>query len=99
MNTGITTAHSVVEPTPRTKRIAGTLIILYALITMVPLVWIIATSIKSPPEFDQLSPEDPVPADGRGLLQLIHRAIAPDSGIHGATAASVRRLRKNCAIA
>ena len=31
MNTGITTAHSVVEPTPRTKRIAGTLIILYAL--------------------------------------------------------------------
>jgi multiple sugar transport system permease protein len=50
MNTGVTTAHSVVEPTPRTKRIAGTLIILYALITMVPLVWIIATSIKSPPD-------------------------------------------------
>ena len=47
MNTGITTAHSVVEPTPRAKRIAGTLIILYALVTMVPLVWIIATSIKS----------------------------------------------------
>jgi multiple sugar transport system permease protein len=45
-----TAAHSVVEPSPRAKRIAGALIIVYALVTMVPLVWIFATSIKSPPD-------------------------------------------------
>ena len=50
MNTSMTTAHSVVEPSRRAKRIAGALIILYALVTMVPLVWIFATSIKSPPD-------------------------------------------------
>ncbi len=43
-------AHSVVEPSPTSKRIAGTLVIVYALITMVPLVWIFLTSIKSPPD-------------------------------------------------
>ncbi|SHO66509.1 carbohydrate ABC transporter membrane protein 2, CUT1 family [Pseudoxanthobacter soli DSM 19599] len=43
-------AHSVVEPSPTSKRIAATLVIVYALITMVPLVWIFLTSIKSPPD-------------------------------------------------
>jgi multiple sugar transport system permease protein len=43
-----TTAHSVVEPSTWTKRIALTLVILYAVITMVPLAWIGLTSIKSP---------------------------------------------------
>ena len=44
------TAHSVVEPSPRTKLIAGTIVILYALISMFPLVWIVSTSLKSPPD-------------------------------------------------
>jgi multiple sugar transport system permease protein len=47
---GIFTAHSVVEPTSRTRFIAGSLVILYALITIVPLLWILLTSIKSPPD-------------------------------------------------
>jgi multiple sugar transport system permease protein len=47
---GIATAHSVVEPSPLTKRVAGTLVILYAVITMVPLAWIVLTSFKSPPD-------------------------------------------------
>ena len=42
------TAHSVVEPSPLTKRSAGGLVILYALITMIPLVWIGLTSLKAP---------------------------------------------------
>ncbi len=46
----MTAAHSVVEPSPTSKRVAATLVILYALITMVPLVWIFLTSIKSPPD-------------------------------------------------
>ncbi|MCA1409314.1 carbohydrate ABC transporter permease [Ensifer sp. IC3342] len=45
-----TAAHSVVEPTPTAKRIAGTIVILYALVTMIPLAWIFLTSIKSPPD-------------------------------------------------
>ena len=46
--TGITTAHSVVAPTGRTRFIAGALVILYAVVTMVPLVWIVLTSFKTP---------------------------------------------------
>ncbi|HVY98475.1 MAG TPA: carbohydrate ABC transporter permease [Dongiaceae bacterium] len=45
---GIATAHSVVEPSLLTKRIAGTLIVLYTVITIVPLVWIVMTSFKTP---------------------------------------------------
>ena len=37
---GISTAHSVVDPSATSKRIAGFLVILYAVITMVPLAWI-----------------------------------------------------------
>ena len=42
------TAHSVVEPSVGTRRFAGSLVVLYAVITMVPLVWIFLTSFKSP---------------------------------------------------
>jgi multiple sugar transport system permease protein len=50
MSGGITTAHSVVEPGPRAKRISGAIVILYALLSMVPLLWIFITGIKSPPD-------------------------------------------------
>jgi multiple sugar transport system permease protein len=39
---------SVTEPSNRQKWFAGTLVILYALITLMPLIWIIATGFKSP---------------------------------------------------
>lgn len=42
------TAHSVVEPTPAGRRFAGAIVILYAVITMIPLLWIGLTSLKSP---------------------------------------------------
>jgi len=42
------TAHSVVEPHATTRWVAGLLVALYALITIIPLVWIILTSVKSP---------------------------------------------------
>lgn len=44
----ISTAHSVVEPSNGTRWIAGFLVILYALVAIVPLVWIILTGFKSP---------------------------------------------------
>jgi multiple sugar transport system permease protein len=43
-----TAAHSVVEPSPRAKAVAATLVIIYALVTIIPLVWIVATSFKTP---------------------------------------------------
>jgi multiple sugar transport system permease protein len=47
---GAGTAHSVVEPSVTSKRIAAFLVILYAVITMVPLAWIFATAWKTPPD-------------------------------------------------
>jgi multiple sugar transport system permease protein len=47
---GQTTAYSIVEPTPRAKRVAGVIVVLYAVLTIIPLVWIALTSIKSPPD-------------------------------------------------
>jgi multiple sugar transport system permease protein len=41
-------AHSVVDPSPRTRAIAGALVILYALVTLAPMVWIFLTGFKSP---------------------------------------------------
>jgi multiple sugar transport system permease protein len=43
-----TTAHSVVEPSALSKRIALVLVVLYAVITLVPLLWIVVTSFKTP---------------------------------------------------
>ncbi len=50
MASRLATAHSVVEPSAVSKRIAGALVIAYALITMIPLVWIVLTSFKTPPD-------------------------------------------------
>ena len=47
---GITTAHSVVEPGRAAKWIAGVLVIVYALISMIPLFWIFITGFKTPPD-------------------------------------------------
>ncbi|MBF2761220.1 MAG: carbohydrate ABC transporter permease [Ectothiorhodospiraceae bacterium AqS1] len=43
-------SHSITDATPRQKTLAGTLVILYALITMVPLLWIFMTGFKTPPD-------------------------------------------------
>jgi len=48
--TGKTTAHSIVEPNPWTRRLAGALVVTYALVTLIPLIWIFATSLKTPPD-------------------------------------------------
>ena len=43
-------ARSVVEPTPMSRRIAAILVTLYALIALIPMVWIFLTSLKNPPD-------------------------------------------------
>ncbi|MGB7206062.1 MAG: carbohydrate ABC transporter permease [Anderseniella sp.] len=40
-------SYSVTEPSKRQKWVAGSLVVFYALITMLPLLWIIATGFKS----------------------------------------------------
>ena len=45
-----TTAHSVVEPSQRTRLVAGIIVVLYALLSMIPLLWIFATGFKTPPD-------------------------------------------------
>ncbi|MBX2806645.1 MAG: carbohydrate ABC transporter permease [Hyphomicrobiales bacterium] len=47
---GASTAYSVVEATPRGKLIAGVVVVAYALVALIPLVWIFSTSFKSPPD-------------------------------------------------
>jgi multiple sugar transport system permease protein len=47
---GISHAHSVVQPSPLARRVAGVLVALYAVITMVPLAWIFLTGFKSGPD-------------------------------------------------
>jgi len=39
---------SVTDASPRQKWLAGTLVILYAVVTILPLIWRIATGFKSP---------------------------------------------------
>ena len=50
MRAGLSTAHSVVEPTATAKLVAMLAVMLYAFVTLVPLGWILLTSIKSPPD-------------------------------------------------
>lgn len=40
-------AHSITEPSPRQKWLAGILVAAYAIVTLLPLLWIIATGFKS----------------------------------------------------
>jgi multiple sugar transport system permease protein len=47
MKLGISSAHSVVEPSNRTKWISGVLVVAYAVITLIPLVWIVLTGFKT----------------------------------------------------
>jgi multiple sugar transport system permease protein len=50
MSAPATQAYSVVAPTPVAKWISGTLVVVYALVTMIPLAWIVMTSFKTPPD-------------------------------------------------
>lgn len=43
-------AYSVVEPSRRQKALAGGLVAAYALVTILPLLWIFMTGFKSPPD-------------------------------------------------
>src|SRR3954462_7657192 len=43
-------AHSVVEPSALTRRLAAIAVVAYALVTMMPLAWIFLTAFKAGPD-------------------------------------------------
>jgi multiple sugar transport system permease protein len=45
---GLTQAHSVVAPSPASRRLSAAIVVAYAVVTMLPLVWIFATGFKTP---------------------------------------------------
>ncbi|WP_341676217.1 carbohydrate ABC transporter permease [Niveibacterium sp. SC-1] len=63
-------AHSVVEPTPLAKRIAGVLIVLYALLSMVPLGWIFLTAVKTGPDSIAYPPKVVFKPSAEGFCNL-----------------------------
>jgi multiple sugar transport system permease protein len=63
-------AYSITEPTPRAKWIAGLLVLLYAVITILPLFWIMLTSIKSPPDSIAYPPKIVFDATLEGYVNL-----------------------------
>jgi multiple sugar transport system permease protein len=65
-----TAAHSVVEPTPWTKRIAGLAVVIYALLSMVPLVWIFLTGFKTPPDSISYPPKVLFEPSAEGYVNL-----------------------------
>ncbi len=46
----LTSARSIVEPTPLARWSSGFFVILYALVSLIPIVWIVLTSFKTPPD-------------------------------------------------
>ena len=45
--TSAATAHSVVDASARTKWISGIVVVIYALVTITPLLWIFLTGFKT----------------------------------------------------
>ena len=68
--TGTTLAHSVVEPSPWSRRLAALLVIGYALLTMVPLAWIFLTAIKTGPDSISYPPKVAFTPSAEGFCNL-----------------------------
>ena len=47
---GTAAANSVLEASDRSRFVSGAIVILYALVTITPLLWIFLTSFKTPPD-------------------------------------------------
>ena len=79
-----TTAHSVVEPTPRARGWSpASSSSRYALVSMIPLLWIFATGFKTPPDSISYPPKLLFSPTLEGYVNLFTTALAPDARIHG----------------
>ena len=66
----LSSAHSVVVPSTATKRVAATIVILYAIISMIPLFWIFATGWKTPPDSISYPPKVVFQPSAEGFCNL-----------------------------
>ncbi|AOG09512.1 carbohydrate ABC transporter permease [Agrobacterium sp. RAC06] len=72
-------AHSVTEPSPASKWIAGILVGLYAVITLIPLLWIISTSFKSGPDSISYPPKVVFQPTLEGYVNLFTTQARPSA--------------------
>jgi multiple sugar transport system permease protein len=72
--------YSVTEPSKRQKWIAGLLVITYALVTLMPLMWVIATGFKSPADSIAYPPKVVFQPSLEGYVNLFttQTRITPD---------------------
>ena len=73
-------SYSITAPSSRQKWIAGSLVILYALITITPLVWIIATGFKSGPDSISYPPKVLFQPTREGYVNLFTTRTRANSG-------------------
>ncbi|KIT15016.1 carbohydrate ABC transporter permease [Jannaschia aquimarina] len=74
-------AYSISAPTTRSKWVAGILVVTYAIITMIPLIWIILTAFKSPADAISYPPKvvfDPT-LEGYVNLFTTRTRISPEA--------------------
>lgn len=74
-------SYSITEPSNRQKWIAGTLVILYAVITLLPLLWILATGFKSPSDSIAYPPKIMFEPSMEGYVNLFttRTRVAPEA--------------------
>ena len=94
MSRALSTAHSVVEPSATSKRVAGFLVILYARDHHGAAVLDLRDRLEDAAGFDLLSAEDRVRSVARRLLQPLHHAHAADRRIHRGARPAARRVRR-----
>lgn len=72
--------YSITEPSKRQKWIAGLLVITYALVTLMPLLWVIATGFKSPADSIAYPPKVVFQPSLEGYVNLFttQTRITPD---------------------
>jgi len=72
--------YSVTEPSKRQKWIAGLLVVTYALVTLMPLLWVIATGFKSPADSIAYPPKVVFQPSLEGYVNLFttQTRITPD---------------------
>ena len=64
--------YSVIEPSRRARRIAAAVVVSYALVSMVPLAWIVMTAFKSPPDSIAYPPKLVFEPSLVGFCNLFH---------------------------
>jgi len=74
-------SYSITDASSRQKTIAGFLVILYALITLVPLVWVFLTGFKSPPDSISYPPKMVFEPTLEGYVNLFttRTRVSPDT--------------------